>query len=406
MKNNPILLVKNFFKLEAASGIILLLAAIAAMIMANTPLQQYYDLLLDTPVEIRIGNFEIAKPLLLWINDGLMAIFFFLVGLELKREMMEGELSEVKKVVLPGVGAVGGMLVPALIYYYFNRQDPIAVQGWAIPTATDIAFALGILALVGSKVPTSVKIFLTSLAIFDDFGAIIIIAVFYTASISAISLAVTLICIALLYWINRINPDNKSLYFLVGIVMWVSLLKSGVHATLAGVILALFIPLKARDDKISSPLKSIESDLHNVVAFAILPLFAFANAGLSLKNVGMDQVLHSVPLGIAFGLFFGKQIGVFAFCWLAIKLHWAKLPSNVSWLTLYGVSILCGIGFTMSLFIGSLAFEESKASFLFDDRLGILLASLLSGLCGYLVLRRSISRSAKSSSTREQANIG
>ena len=290
MDNSSDSYIAKFFKLESASGIILIISAVIAILLANSPLHTYYSLLLDTPLAVRVGTFEIAKPILLWINDGLMAVFFFLVGLELKREVIEGELSDKKNIILPGVGAIGGMAVPALIYYYFNHENPAAQQGWAIPTATDIAFALGILSLLGSRVPSSIKIFLTSLAIFDDFGAILIIAIFYTAKISFISLVIAAVCIVLLYLINRRNPESNSLYIVVGIVMWVSLLKSGVHATLAGVILAMFIPLKSKANPSHSPLKSMEQDLHSAVALFVLPVFAFANAGLDLSGVGIEQI--------------------------------------------------------------------------------------------------------------------
>lgn len=382
--------ISSFFKLESAGGIILMVAAVCALVFANTPLQSYYDLFLDTPLEIRIGAFEIAKPLLLWINDGLMAVFFFLVGLELKRELIEGELSDRRNIILPGIGAVGGMLVPALIYVYFNIEDPPALKGWAIPAATDIAFALGVLSLLGSRVPVSIKIFLTSLAIFDDIGAILIIAIFYTAKISFASLSVVAVCIAVLACINKRNTDSVSVYILVGSVMWVAMLKSGVHATLAGVITAMFIPMKSTTNADYSPLKSIENDLHSAVAFFVLPIFAFANAGINFSGVGMEQVLHSVPLGIALGLFAGKQLGIFGFCWLGIKLKLTRLPGGMSWSSLYGTAALCGIGFTMSLFIGSLAFEETGINRMFDERLGIILGSLSSGVVGYMILRRSL----------------
>ena len=380
----------DFFKLETAGGILLIVAAALALICSNTPLDIYYALLLDTPVEIRIGQFEIAKPLLLWINDGLMAVFFFLVGLELKREVIKGELSDKRNIILPGVGAIGGMLFPALIYFYFNSHDQDAMQGWAIPTATDIAFALGVLALLGSRVPTSVKVFLTSLAIFDDIGAIIIIAVFYTAKISQLALIVSACCIAVLFFLNRRHVESKSIYIMVGIVMWVALLKSGVHATLAGVVLAMFIPMQSKSNPNYSPVESLEHDLHSVVAFFVVPIFAFANAGIDLSGIGMEQVLHGVPIGIALGLFVGKQVGIFGLCWLAIKFKLASLPKDMSWLSLYGTAVLCGIGFTMSLFIGSLAFEESEVDMIFDDRLGIILGSLASGILGYFVLRYSL----------------
>ncbi len=386
---------RKFFKLESAGGILLMLAALVAIILANTPLERYYQLLLSTPVEIRVGDLEIAKPLLLWINDGLMAIFFFLVGLELKRELIEGELSDKRNILLPGVGAIGGMLVPALVYLYFNHNDEMASKGWAIPAATDIAFALGILSLLGSRVPISIKIFLTSLAIFDDIGAIIIIAVFYTADISKLALIVVGFCLPLLYVFNRINVTAKSPYLLIGVIMWVATLKSGVHATLAGVILAIFIPMRSNSNPDVSPLKSMEHDLHNVVAFFVLPIFAFANAGINVTGMGVEQLLHPVPVGIALGLFIGKQIGIFGFCWLAIKLNLTKLPVGMNWSSLYGTAALCGIGFTMSLFIGSLAFEEKGMNFLFDERLGIIIGSLASGVVGYMILRATLPATAK-----------
>ncbi|VUD64660.1 Na(+)/H(+) antiporter NhaA [Thalassocella blandensis] len=377
---------RAFFKLESSGGLLLMAATILALICANTALNSYYDLFLDTPVEVRIGALHIAKPLLLWINDGLMAIFFFLVGLELKGELLEGELKDPKNIILPGIGAVGGMVMPALIYIYFNFDSTDKMDGWAIPAATDIAFALGILSLLGSRVPISLKIFLTSLAIFDDIGAIIIIAIFYTAKISTTALIVVACCIPILFYMNRRNVVSKSMYIAIGVVMWASMLKSGVHATLTGVILAMFIPMKSNENPSYSPLRDLEHDLHSVVAFFILPIFAFANAGINLQGVGANELLHDVPMGIALGLFVGKQIGVFGFCWLFIKLGLAHLPKGMNWITLYGTATLCGIGFTMSLFIGSLAFEENSTSNFFNDRLGILIGSFLSGLLGYLVL--------------------
>ena len=382
--------ITDFFKLESAGGLLLMFAAMLAIFAANSFLEEYYLLLLSTPVEVRIGALHIAKPLLLWINDGLMAVFFFLVGLELKRELIEGELSDKRNIVLPGIGAVGGMLVPALIYLYFNAGDEAAAKGWAIPAATDIAFALGVLTLLGSRVPTSIKIFLTSLAIFDDIGAILIIAVFYTSKISLTAIVVVMMCLPVLYLFNRRNLESKSLYILVGIVMWVAMLKSGVHATLAGVILAMFIPMRSKANPEFSPLKSIEHDLHTLVAFFILPVFAFSNAGINFSGVSADQIFHGVPIGIALGLFFGKQIGIFGLCGLFILLKLVKLPNGMSWVSLYGTAALCGIGFTMSLFIGSLAFEETGVNLLFDERLGILLGSLASGIAGYLILRFSL----------------
>lgn len=382
--------IQRFLQFESAGGILLMIAAALAIIVANSPLNQFYSQLLNMPVEVRIGSLLVAKPLLLWINDGLMAIFFFLVGLELKREVLEGELSSPSQLVLPGIGAIGGMAVPALVYLFFNADDPVAAKGWAIPAATDIAFALGVLALLGSRVPLALKVFLTSLAIFDDIGAIVAIALFYTANISVNALLVAALCLPILGFLNYRNVQSKSPYLWIGLIVWLGLLKSGVHATLAGVVVALFIPLKANAPDQPSPLKSLEHDLHSLVAFVILPIFAFANAGVTLSDVSLDVLLHDVPVGVALGLVVGKQIGVFVLCGLAILLGIAKLPEGSNWASLYGVSALCGIGFTMSLFIGSLAFEETGVNLLFDERLGIIVGSLVSGIIGYLVLRFSL----------------
>ncbi|PLY12152.1 MAG: Na+/H+ antiporter NhaA [Sedimenticola sp.] len=381
---------KEFIKLESAGGIILIIAAVLAMVIANSPLALYYDMLIDVPVEIRVGPFELAKPLILWINDGLMAVFFFVVGLELKREMLDGNLSDWRSITLPLVGAIGGMVVPALIYLAFNWDDPMTAKGWAIPAATDIAFALAVLSLFGTRIPIALKVFLTSLAIFDDVGAILIIAIFYTEGLSVSALVITLACLALLFVYNRRGETKFSPYIVVGLIMWVAVLKSGVHATLAGVLLAMFIPLQDPLDARRSPLREMEHDLHSMVAFVILPLFAFVNSGISLQGVGMEYLLHPVPLGISFGLFFGKQIGVFLFCWLGVQLRLLKLPADINWMTLYGVSLLCGIGFTMSLFIGSLAFESSGENMLFDERLGIIIGSVVSAVAGYFVIRKAV----------------
>ena len=386
---------KRFMKLESAGGILLMIAAVLAMIAANTPLSVYYDQLIDLPVAVSVGSFEIAKPLLLWINDGLMAVFFFLIGLELKRELVEGELADPSAIVLPAIGAVGGMLAPALLYAYFNYGDAVAMKGWAIPAATDIAFSLGILGLLGTRVPIALKIFLVSLAIFDDIGAIIIIALFYTSDLSMLALSVASACIAVLFVLNRRHVVSLAPYIFVGLIMWVAVLKSGVHATLAGVVMALFIPIKPREGSSYSPLKDMEHDLHGVVAFAILPIFAFANAGVQMVGVTVDSFFHSVPVGIALGLFVGKQIGIFGLCWLAVKMGLVKLPESLNLKLLYGVSLLCGVGFTMSLFIGSLAFESSGVNLLFDERLGIILGSLVSGLAGYLVLAAVLPKAGK-----------
>ncbi|MDF1691895.1 MAG: Na+/H+ antiporter NhaA [Zhongshania sp.] len=386
---------QHFFKQESAGGILLVLASALAIVLANSPLLSVYNLLIDTPVVVQIGALKLAKPLLMWVNDGLMAVFFLMVGLELKREFMEGELAELNKIILPGLGAIGGMVVPAFIYLALNRGDAIATQGWAIPTATDIAFALGVLSLLGPRVPIALKVFLTSLAIFDDIGAILIIAFFYTSKISLLALVVAGTCVLILAIMNRRNVSEKSPYLLIGLVMWVALVKSGVHATLAGVVLAMFIPMRSPVQGNESPAKSLEHDLHAAVAFVILPVFAFCNSGISFSGVGVDHLLHGVPLGIALGLFVGKQIGVFGFCWLGVKLKLTTLPDEISWLSLYGTALLCGIGFTMSLFVGSLAFEESGVNQLFDERLGIIIGSLLSGLLGFVVLNKSLKKTPK-----------
>ena len=377
----------EFLRLEASSGILLVIAAVLAIVAENSPANGLYDALLHIPVEIRVGEFQIAKPLLLWINDGLMAIFFFLIGLEVKREVLDGELSEPSRVVLPIIAAVGGMAVPATIYAIMNANDPVALKGWAIPSATDIAFALGVLALLGSRVPNTLKLFLMTLAIVDDLGAIIIIAAFYTSDLSLYSLAIALIAIVLLFSLNRRGVLALAPYLLIGLVLWAAVLKSGVHATLAGVLTALFIPFRKQAGEHKTQLEKLEDDLHPAVVYGILPLFAFANAGISFDGLSLQSLLHPVPLGIALGLFFGNQIGVFGLSWLAIKLGLAKIPQEANWLQLYGVSVLCGIGFTMSLFISSLAFEQGGHAIAVDDRLGILVGSMVSAVLGYLILR-------------------
>jgi len=375
--------------MESTSGILLMGAAVLAMLAANSPAAGLYAYFLDTPVEVRIGALQIAKPLFLWVNDGLMAVFFFLVGLELKREILEGELSRPANVLLPALGAVGGIVVPVAIFVWFNRGDAQAMHGWAIPAATDIAFALGILMLLGSRVPVALKVFVVSLAIFDDLGAIVIIAIFYSADLSVSALIISALCLAILGLMNWRGVNTVSPYILVGTVMWIAVLKSGVHATLAGVALAAFIPMRDTKDKTHSPLRELEHDLHSVVAFGVLPLFAFVNSGISLQGVSFADLLHPVPLGIAAGLFVGKQVGIFLLCFLSIKLGFARLPEGANWGSLYGVSILCGVGFTMSLFVGSLAFENVTLdpAEIFDERLGIIVGSLLSGIFGYIILR-------------------
>jgi NhaA family Na+:H+ antiporter len=379
---------QDFMRQDSASGILLIFAAVLAMVLENSPLNLFYGALLDTPVEIRIGELHLAKPLLLWINDGLMAVFFLLIGLEVKREFLEGELSRPDQIILPGLGAIGGMLVPAVIYYWLNQGDPIALNGWAIPAATDIAFALGVITLLGKRVPVSLRVFLMALAIFDDLGAIIIIAIFYTSDLSFASLIIALVAIVILFALNIMRVSRISAYVVVGVILWVAVLKSGVHATLAGVILGLMIPLKDAKNSDRSPLRELEHGLHQWVALLIVPVFAFANAGVSLSGLTFGSLLEPIPLGIAAGLFLGKQMGIMLFCGVAIMLGFAKLPNRASWSGFYATTILCGIGFTMSLFIASLAFEQTgTSSIIMGDRLGILLGSGLSAVVGYLILR-------------------
>ncbi len=391
--NNFLSFFQNFLKKESASGILLMIAAITAIIIANTPLNSIYDDLLEIPVEIRFGALHIAKPLILWINDGLMAIFFFLIGLELKRELIEGELSEPKKIILPAFAAIGGMVFPALIYASLNWNDPAALRGWAIPAATDIAFALGILAVFGKRVPIALKIFLVSLAIMDDMGAIVIIAIFYTSELSTSSLIIATVSLVILAIFNKRNIRTLPPYILVGIILWIAVLKSGVHATLAGVLLAFFIPLKTSSKDERSLAKSLEHDLHGSVYYVIIPIFAFANAGVPLDGMGIDTLLEPIPLGIIMGLFFGKQIGIMLFSFIAVKSGIASLPDEINWKQLYGVALLCGVGFTMSLFIGSLAFEQGGTeATLMTDRLGILIGSTISAITGYLYLNKVLPR--------------
>jgi len=382
--------IEQFMQKESAPGILLIIATLLALLLSNSVVAPWYEAFLHIPVEIRMGSLSLDKSLYHWVNDGLMAIFFLLIGLEVKREVLEGHLSSLKQVALPGIAAMGGMIVPAAIYLMFNQHHPIAVNGWAIPTATDIAFALGILSLLGNRVPVSLKIFLMALAIIDDLGAIVIIAIFYTTDLSMLSMIIAAISLLALIALNMFGVTKKAAYFIVGIILWVSVLKSGVHATLAGVILAFTIPLHAKDkhQKAISPSKDIEHGLHFWVAFFILPLFAFVNAGVNVTEISLQQMSGSVPMGIMLGLFLGKQLGVFGFSWLAIKLQLAELPKGSSWLQLYGVSLLTGIGFTMSLFVVSLAFEDDQL-FQYTDKLAILIGSLMSGIVGYLILKKS-----------------
>jgi len=375
----------RFFQLEAASGLLLIAAAVMALIINNSPLSYLYSGLLDVPVAVQVGALNIAKPLLLWINDGLMALFFLLIGLEVKREVVDGHLSKPAQVILPATAAVGGMVVPALIYWFINRDNPAAVAGWAIPTATDIAFALGVLALLGKRVPVSLKLFLMTLAIIDDLGAIIVIALFYSGTLSSVSLLLAAACLVALVAMNRLGVVKLGPYMIVGLILWVCVLKSGVHATLAGVALALCIPLRTRNAE-TSPLLSLEHALHPWVAYAILPIFAFANAGVSLAGMTVDSFTHPVPMGIAVGLLLGKTVGVFGLTWLAVKLRLAALPEGAGWGQILGVAILCGIGFTMSLFVGSLAFAPGSSDYAGMDRMGILTGSFFAAVIGYAVI--------------------
>ncbi len=384
---------RDFMKLESAGGILLLTTAIIAMLVANSPLAELYSALLETTVAVQVGALSINKPLLLWVNDGLMAVFFFLIGLEIKREVMEGELSSFSQIVLPGMGALGGMVMPAAIYAWMNWSDPIALDGWAIPVATDIAFALALLTVFGSRVPTALKVFLLTLAIFDDLAAIIIIALFYSGDLSLSALFIGVLALIVAITMNRIGVTRTSSFILLGVVLWIAVLKSGVHATLAGVLIAFCIPM--RDEQGKSPLRELEHDLHGPVAFAILPMFAFANAGLSLSGVSIENLTHPVTVGVVSGLLIGKPLGILVFVGLAVGLRFVQLPNNVNWIQLLGVAFACGIGFTMSLFIAGLAFEHGSGDYFSGDRLGILIGSILSALVAYALLHVSLPKSAR-----------
>lgn len=384
--------IQEFIKFEGAGGIVLMATSILALIIANSTLAGVYDAFLATPVAIEVGALKIAKPLLLWVNDGLMAVFFLLVGLEIKREFLQGELSSRDQALLPFLAAVGGMAVPAAFYAALNWGDPVAIRGWAIPAATDIAFALGILALVGSRAPLSLKVFLMAIAIIDDLGAILIIATFYTENLSVGSLSLAAIGLTALALLNVAGVRRLAPYLLVGVFLWVCVLKSGVHATLAGVAIAMAIPLKpgregqAEDQEgQEAPLLSLEHALLPWVAFAIMPLFGFANAGVSFAGIGFGSFAQPVTAGIIAGLVFGKMAGVFGMTWLAVKSGLAKMPAGTTWMQIYGVACLCGVGFTMSLFIGTLAFEDP--SYAATVRLGVLSGSLVAALIGYACLR-------------------
>jgi Na+:H+ antiporter, NhaA family len=387
----------EFINSQSAGGVVLALAALLALIISNSPWSGWYEQLLQVRGEVRVGGdwLVLSKPLIVWVNDLWMAVFFFLVGLEIKRELMEGELADRSQAVLPAFAALGGMVVPALIYSLINWGDAVALRGWAIPTATDIAFALGILVLLGKRVPVSLKVFLTAVAIIDDLGAIVVIAIFYTEQLSVSMLVMASVGILVLVALNRAEVMNLGLYILVGLLVWLCVLKSGVHATLAGVITALAIPIsnhcKNKEDAVF-PLKTAEHALQPWVAFLILPLFAFVNAGVSLKGVNVSTLLQTVPLGIMVGLVVGKAVGVFSASWLMIRFTSARLPAGASWVQFFGVCVLCGVGFTMSLFIGGLAFEGEAASYDAQLKLGVLLGSVISAVLGSLIL---ITASAK-----------
>lgn len=391
--------IQRFLKLESASGILLIATAALAFALDNSPLGWLYDELLSVPLEIRIGTLEIAKPLLLWINDGLMAIFFLLVGLEIKREVLTGELSTRDRALLPAFAAVGGMAVPALIYAAINWGEP-TLDGWAIPTATDIAFTLGILSLVGSRVPLALKVFLTAVAILDDLSAILVIAIFYTDNLSTTALWAAVPFVAGLIALNRWRVRTFTPYALLGIAIWVCVLKSGVHATLAGVMVAFAVPLRAGGD---TPVVRLEHALHPWVAFLVMPVFAFANAGIPLAGIEWADLIAPLPLGIALGLFVGKQLGVFLFTWAPVQLGIATRPPGTTWRHLYGASLLAGIGFTMSLFIGTLAFDAAEHAV--GVRLGVLAGSFFSGVLGFWVLRTAPAAPIESSPDQASSTV-
>ena len=380
----------RFFSHDASGGILLIISALAAMLIANSIYFPYYDGALTSQFSVLINGEGLSKPMILWINDGLMAIFFFLVGLELKREMLEGKLKNPADVILPGLAAVGGMVVPALIYLAFNWSTPANISGWAIPAATDIAFALGVLALIGARAPAPLKVFLLTLAILDDLGAIIIIALFYTSTLKVSYLLYALIPLAIMIWMSLRGQHRMAPMILLGVILWILVLKSGVHATLAGVITALCIPLTDKWGK--SPLHSLEHALAPYVLYLIVPIFAFANAGVVLTGISLSDLFAPLPMGIAMGLILGKQIGVFGATYITVHMGFARLPQGVTWAHIYGLSCLAGIGFTMSLFIGGLSFSD--AEMMNQVRLGVLSGSIISAILGYVVLMATTSKPA------------
>ncbi len=388
--------IHHFIHLESSGGILLFIMAILAMAIDNSPWRTYYHQFFQTIVSIQFGHYALSKEVLLWINDGFMAIFFLLVGLEIKRELFEGELNSFAKAILPAIAAMGGMIMPALIYLIFNYHNLEALRGWAIPTATDIAFSLGILSLLGSRIPPALKVFLMALAIFDDIGAVIIIAIFYTHDISILSLTLAVVLIGILFLFNRSGITSYLPYFIVGLILWICVLKSGVHATLTGILLAMAIPLRDAKKPNYLPAKELIQALHPWVAFGILPIFAFANAGVSFLELSWKHFVGPISLGIALGLFLGKQLGIGLSTWLAIRFKIAKSPAGASMRGIYGVALLGGVGFTMSLFLGTLAFEYGQDSLLHAAmvRTGVITGSLLSGALGYCWLKRVYAHTA------------
>ncbi|WP_407333888.1 Na+/H+ antiporter NhaA [Enterovibrio sp. 27052020O] len=387
----------EFFKLDTAPGILLIASAFAALLIANSPLAPYYLALLDMPIHFKIGSLDIQKNLLLWINDGLMAIFFLLVGLEVKRELMQGALRTRSRAMFPAIAAIGGMVVPVLVFVYFNANDPQALSGWAIPAATDIAFTLGVLALFGKTVPVSLKVFLLALAVIDDLGAVIIIALFFSSDLSVLALSISVLASAALFYMNAKGVARLTGYLLVGAILWVAVLKSGVHATVAGVILGFAVPLKIKHHRIRSPLRYLEHGIHPWSSFVILPLFAFANSGVPLDNLNMSMLSEPLPLGIILGLLLGKPIGISIACYVSVKAGIASLPKGVQFMHIMAASILCGIGFTMSIFITTLAFPDLDTRGLVDlSRISIFIASILAAVLGYMALKLTFQLSSKS----------
>lgn len=389
---------KQVLSSPKSAGAAMFAAMLLAFMWVNSPYQSYYELVHHAPMSIQVGTLALAKPMISWINEGLMVFFFFLIGLELKREVYEGQLSSLRQVALPAIAALGGMAVPAAIYLAFNGSDPVAAKGWAIPAATDIVLALALLALLGSRVPISLKVFLTALAIFDDFGTLVIIAVFYSGELSLFAMSLALAGIVAALLLNRMRVTHTAAYALVGVFLWITLLKSGVHATLAGVALALCIPMRVNGKEI---LKTIEHNLSPWVAFGVVPVFAFFNAGIELGGNALESLLEPISVGVILGLFLGKQLGVFASARVAVWMGLASLPPGVSWWQLYGVSLLAGVGFTMSLFIAALAFNEPGA--ILATNLSIIVGSLLSGAAGMLVLHLACQKNDPNTDDRSVA---